>query len=117
MLKYLTFMCAIAYQRLERRYYALLGGAVPKNISTLWGFFRGVHVVLRQSHATVFDRLACVRREHHHIPGRHIRLHMAWSDRIQREYILQFPLTYAWVIVAPQFITRSPVGIDHRVMV
>ena len=38
MLKYLTFMCAIAYQLLERGYYALLGGAVPKNISTLWGF-------------------------------------------------------------------------------
>ena len=38
MLKYLTFMCAIAYQRLERGYYTLVGGAVPKNISTLWGF-------------------------------------------------------------------------------
>ena len=38
MLKYLTFIGAIAYQLLERGYYALLGGAVPKNISTLWGF-------------------------------------------------------------------------------
>ena len=38
MLKYFTFIGAIAYQLIERRYYALLGGAVPKNSSTLWGF-------------------------------------------------------------------------------
>ena len=38
MLKYLTFIGAIAYQLLERGYYALLGGAVPKNSSTLHGF-------------------------------------------------------------------------------
>ena len=35
MLKYLTFVCAIAYQRLERGYSALLGCIVPKNIFTL----------------------------------------------------------------------------------
>ena len=34
MLKYLTFMCAIAYQRLERGYSALLGCIVAKNIFT-----------------------------------------------------------------------------------
>ena len=44
MLKYLTFMCAIAYQLLERGYYALLGGAVPK-ISPPSGVFGGIHLV------------------------------------------------------------------------
>ena len=59
MLKYLKFMCAIAYQLLERvigaiayqllerGYYALLGCIVPKNSSTLRGFW-GIHLVFNR---------------------------------------------------------------------
>ena len=35
MLKYLIFLCTIAYQLLEREYSALLGCMGPKNIFTL----------------------------------------------------------------------------------